>query len=108
MFQVMFVLSLFLFQIMSNNNMNFPNENPVKCRVCNYVLPNLRALIVHIETHLAQENLTMEVSPIDGTKPFIKLLEKPILNNGHFNLNNGHFNQANVVNGDALDLSLKL
>lgn len=85
---------------MSNNIMNFPNENALECRVCKYVLPNLQALIVHIDGHLAQENITMEVSPIDGTKPFIKLLEKPTLNNGHFN----HAN----VNADALDLSLKL
>jgi len=85
---------------MSNNIMNFPNEIVVECGVCNYIFSSLQALIVHIEPHLARENLAMEVSPIDGTKPYIKLLEKPILNHGYFNLEN--------INGDALDLSLKL
>lgn len=41
----------------------------------------------------------MEVSPIDGTKPYINLLDKPI--------NVENFNQ-DIINGEALDLSLRL
>ncbi|KAJ1398934.1 Zinc finger C2H2-type [Sesbania bispinosa] len=42
----------------------------------------------------------MEVSPIDGTKPYIDLLDKPIDNNMVDNLAN--------INDDTLDLALRL
>ncbi|BAT94790.1 hypothetical protein LR48_Vigan02g172100 [Vigna angularis] len=41
----------------------------------------------------------MEVSPIDGTKPYINLLDKPI--------NGENFNQ-DIINAEALDLALRL
>ncbi|CAJ1977223.1 unnamed protein product [Sphenostylis stenocarpa] len=42
----------------------------------------------------------MKTSPIDGTKPYINLLDKPINNNGFFNWV--------IISGDSLDLSLRL
>ncbi|CAJ1976437.1 unnamed protein product [Sphenostylis stenocarpa] len=42
----------------------------------------------------------MEVSPIDGTRPYINLLDKPINDQG--------FNQVIINDDDALDLALKL
>ncbi|CAJ1967665.1 unnamed protein product [Sphenostylis stenocarpa] len=80
----------------SSNIFNFVNEIVIECGVCNYVFPNFQAFVTHIEAHLIQEILAMEVSPIDGTKPFIKLLDKPILSNVFFD------------DHDDLDLSLKL
>lgn len=44
----------------------------------------------------------MEVSPIDGTKPYIVLLDKPIINNNEF------IDLANINGGDTMNLVLKL
>ncbi|KAK7356908.1 hypothetical protein VNO80_16188 [Phaseolus coccineus] len=41
----------------------------------------------------------MEVSPIDGTKPYINQLDKPI---------NGENVNQDIINGEALDLALRL
>ncbi|TKY51922.1 hypothetical protein E2542_SST23442 [Spatholobus suberectus] len=42
----------------------------------------------------------MEVSSIDGTKPYINLVDKPTNNNECFN--------KAIINGDTLDLALRL
>lgn len=42
----------------------------------------------------------MKTSPIDGTKPYINLLDKPINNNGFF--------KCAIVSANPLDLSLRL
>lgn len=42
----------------------------------------------------------IKASAIDGTRPYINLLDKPISNNGFF--------KCAIVSGDSLDLSLRL
>ncbi|BAT94058.1 hypothetical protein LR48_Vigan02g226600 [Vigna angularis] len=42
----------------------------------------------------------MKTSSIDGTKPYINLLDKPINNNGFF--------KCDIISGNSLDLSLRL
>ncbi|CAL0321123.1 unnamed protein product [Lupinus luteus] len=66
----------------------------------NIVAPMARSLAAPV-----QQEMQMEVSPIDGTKPFINLLDKPIQNNEVGNMVNMYGGNHGLQN---IDLTLRL
>ncbi|KAK7391734.1 hypothetical protein VNO78_20154 [Psophocarpus tetragonolobus] len=61
------------------------------------MLPNVAAMEQLLAPPIHEREI--EACPIDGTKPYINLLDKPI--------NNEFFNQA-IINDEQLDLALRL
>ncbi|KAE9619160.1 hypothetical protein Lal_00047431 [Lupinus albus] len=77
--------------------------NPIQPRQFQPVLPSSRNIVREVPplfTPQIQQQMGMEVSPIDGTKPYINLLDKPINKNEFANMLN--------MSGENLDLTLRL
>lgn len=84
-----------------------PQQPLVMLRASTGLFPNAgRAIAASqlVDAHQAptqpiHQEMEMEVSPVDGTKPYINLLDKPINNN---------VNEVNMNVGNLLDLALRL
>ncbi|CAL0299900.1 unnamed protein product [Lupinus luteus] len=84
-------------------------SNPTQPRRFQHeVLPSSRNIVREVPplfTPLMQQGMEMEVSPVDGTKPYINLLDKPINKNEFVTMVNMSGANVGLQN---LDLTLRL